>query len=173
MVLAAMVLRWKSTIHTASCECTGHIVPAIVPAAQFVGSVRTDGKRRCHSDERAGKVKVPGDGGQVALRFRYHHHLDRGPAETAGQCVLVRGEHLAEEVFALRLIVLPPEPTTCCMSGCQNCVWIQYAADLTKILDDGGEKARAIVLEKISDPSLKMFLKMELQNMPPSKSDPT
>uniref|UniRef100_A0A8W7P3S6 Oxidoreductase-like domain-containing protein n=1 Tax=Anopheles coluzzii TaxID=1518534 RepID=A0A8W7P3S6_ANOCL len=68
---------------------------------------------------------------------------------------------------------LPPEPTTCCMSGCQNCVWIQYAADLTKILDDGGEKAREIVLEKISDPSLKMFLKMELQNMPPSKNDPT
>uniref|UniRef100_A0A182PP41 Oxidoreductase-like domain-containing protein n=1 Tax=Anopheles epiroticus TaxID=199890 RepID=A0A182PP41_9DIPT len=70
---------------------------------------------------------------------------------------------------------LPPEPTTCCMSGCQNCVWIQYAADLTKILDDGGEKAREIVLEKISDPSLKMFLKLELQNMPPpSKSnDPT
>lgn len=67
---------------------------------------------------------------------------------------------------------LPPEPTTCCMSGCQNCVWIQYAADLTKILDDGGEKAREIVLEKISDPSLKMFLKMELQNMPPSKNDP-
>ncbi|XP_050075946.1 oxidoreductase-like domain-containing protein 1 [Anopheles maculipalpis] len=69
---------------------------------------------------------------------------------------------------------LPPEPTTCCMSGCQNCVWIQYAADLTKMLDDGGEKAREIVLEKISDPSLKMFLKMELQNIQPTKTeDPT
>uniref|UniRef100_A0A182N924 Oxidoreductase-like domain-containing protein n=1 Tax=Anopheles dirus TaxID=7168 RepID=A0A182N924_9DIPT len=68
---------------------------------------------------------------------------------------------------------LPPEPTTCCMSGCQNCVWIQYAADLTKILDDGGEKAREIVLERISDPSLKMFLKIELQNIQSSKSDPT
>ncbi|XP_049540877.1 oxidoreductase-like domain-containing protein 1 [Anopheles darlingi] len=64
---------------------------------------------------------------------------------------------------------LPPEPTTCCMSGCQNCVWIQYAAELTKILDDGGEKAREIVLQRIEDPSLKMFLRMELQNMPPSK----
>uniref|UniRef100_A0A182R3J6 Oxidoreductase-like domain-containing protein n=1 Tax=Anopheles funestus TaxID=62324 RepID=A0A182R3J6_ANOFN len=68
---------------------------------------------------------------------------------------------------------LPPEPTTCCMSGCQNCVWIQYAADLTKILDDGGEKAREIVLEKIADPSLKMFLKIELQNIQSTKSDPT
>uniref|UniRef100_A0AAG5DFD5 Oxidoreductase-like domain-containing protein n=1 Tax=Anopheles atroparvus TaxID=41427 RepID=A0AAG5DFD5_ANOAO len=69
---------------------------------------------------------------------------------------------------------LPPEPTTCCMSGCQNCVWIQYAAELTKILNDGGEKARELVLEKISDPSLKMFLKIELQNIehPKSDSDP-
>ncbi|XP_058067222.1 oxidoreductase-like domain-containing protein 1 [Anopheles bellator] len=66
---------------------------------------------------------------------------------------------------------LPPEPTTCCMSGCQNCVWIQYAAELTKILDDGGDAAREIVLQKITDPSLKMFLKMELQNMPPGKDD--
>lgn len=61
------------------------------------------------------------------------------------------------------------------MSGCQNCVWIQYAADLTKMLDDGGEKAREIVLEKISDPSLKMFLKIELQNIQSTKpeEDPT
>ncbi|XP_058123649.1 oxidoreductase-like domain-containing protein 1 [Anopheles coustani] len=66
---------------------------------------------------------------------------------------------------------LPPEPTTCCMSGCQNCVWIQYAAELTKILNDGGEKARELVLEKISDPSLKMFLRMELQNIE-TKNDP-
>ncbi|KFB48707.1 hypothetical protein ZHAS_00016708 [Anopheles sinensis] len=57
------------------------------------------------------------------------------------------------------------------MSGCQNCVWIQYAAELTKILNDGGDKARELVLEKISDPSLKMFLKMELQNIE-TKSDP-
>ncbi|XP_053676490.1 oxidoreductase-like domain-containing protein 1 [Anopheles nili] len=68
---------------------------------------------------------------------------------------------------------LPPEPTTCCMSGCQNCVWIQYAADLTKILNDGGDKARDIVLQKISDPSLKMFLKIELQNLQSEKNDPT
>ncbi|EAT33859.1 AAEL013871-PC [Aedes aegypti] len=69
-------------------------------------------------------------------------------------------------------IELPPEPTTCCMSGCQNCVWIQYANELTKLLDDGGEQAREIVLQKITDPSLKMFLRMELQNLHSVKKEP-
>lgn len=62
-------------------------------------------------------------------------------------------------------IELPPEPTTCCMSGCQNCVWIQYASEITKLLNDGGEQSREIVLSKITDPSLKMFLRMELQQV--------
>ncbi|KXJ79869.1 hypothetical protein RP20_CCG027596 [Aedes albopictus] len=69
-------------------------------------------------------------------------------------------------------IELPPEPTTCCMSGCQNCVWIEYANELTKLLDDGGEQAREIVLQKITDPSLKMFLRMELQNLEGAKKEP-
>uniref|UniRef100_A0A8D8MNM4 Oxidoreductase-like domain-containing protein 1 n=1 Tax=Culex pipiens TaxID=7175 RepID=A0A8D8MNM4_CULPI len=70
-----------------------------------------------------------------------------------------------------KTIELPEEPTNCCMSGCQNCVWIQYASELTKILDDGGEQAREIVLQKISDPSLKIFLRMELQNIDSAQSD--
>ncbi|XP_060645271.1 oxidoreductase-like domain-containing protein 1 [Drosophila nasuta] len=62
-------------------------------------------------------------------------------------------------------IVIPPEPTTCCMSGCANCVWIEYAETLSKLLGDNDERAREIVLSKIQDPNLKMFLMVELQNM--------
>uniref|UniRef100_A0A1Q3G3W8 Oxidoreductase-like domain-containing protein n=1 Tax=Culex tarsalis TaxID=7177 RepID=A0A1Q3G3W8_CULTA len=72
---------------------------------------------------------------------------------------------------ARKTIELPEEPTNCCMSGCQNCVWIQYASELTKILNDGGEQAREIVLQKIADPSLKMFLRMELQNLDQAKPE--
>lgn len=51
------------------------------------------------------------------------------------------------------------------MSGCANCVWIQYAKDLADIIEGGGEEAKAIVMQKISDPSLKMFLRLELENI--------
>lgn len=49
------------------------------------------------------------------------------------------------------------------MSGCANCVWIEYAEEITKLFDGDVDKAKKIVLEKISDPSLKAFLMMELQ----------
>ncbi|KAL7727966.1 hypothetical protein ACLKA6_018896 [Drosophila palustris] len=62
-------------------------------------------------------------------------------------------------------IKIPPEPTTCCMSGCANCVWVEYAETLAKILGDNDERAREIVLSKITDPNLKMFLSVELRNL--------
>lgn len=62
-------------------------------------------------------------------------------------------------------VVLPDEPTNCCMSGCANCVWIDYARDLTRIYADGGSTAQKLILEKISDPALKVFLQMELKTL--------
>lgn len=60
-------------------------------------------------------------------------------------------------------IKLPDVPTTCCMSGCANCVWIDYANKLNEIFKDGGEKSLKIIEEKITDPNMKAFLKMELK----------
>ncbi|XP_053945912.1 oxidoreductase-like domain-containing protein 1 [Anastrepha ludens] len=62
-------------------------------------------------------------------------------------------------------IEIPPEPTTCCMSGCANCVWIEYAETLSKVFEGNDEKARQIILSKITDPNLKMFLSLELRNI--------
>ncbi|XP_017092686.2 uncharacterized protein [Drosophila bipectinata] len=62
-------------------------------------------------------------------------------------------------------IEIPPEPTNCCMSGCANCVWLDYAQTLAKMLGDNDEEAREIVLSKITDPNLKMFLSLELRNL--------
>lgn len=58
----------------------------------------------------------------------------------------------------------PPEPPVdCCMSGCANCVWIQYAEELKKYFSESEGNAIMIeALEQIENPGLKMFLKMEL-----------
>ena len=57
---------------------------------------------------------------------------------------------------------LPPLPTDCCMSGCANCVWISYAEELAKVYRDGG-RAGEKVLEAIQDPSLRIFISLELR----------
>lgn len=60
---------------------------------------------------------------------------------------------------------LPEEPTTCCMSGCANCVWIEYAENVGKILRDGdGERAAKLILDKVRDPNMKAFLSAELKS---------
>ena len=59
-------------------------------------------------------------------------------------------------------VELPPPPTDCCMSGCANCVWLLYAEELAQIYKDGGRAAER-VLEAIEDPSLKIFLSLELR----------
>lgn len=60
---------------------------------------------------------------------------------------------------------LPEEPTDCCMSGCANCVWIQYAEELKSKFFSSDEELRTIIMNKISDPSMKVFLSLELDNL--------
>ncbi len=54
-------------------------------------------------------------------------------------------------------------PTTCCMSGCNNCVWIAYAEELGRLSKDGGVEARLAIDKNVTDPFLKAFLLMELK----------
>lgn len=48
------------------------------------------------------------------------------------------------------------------MSNCANCVWIQYAQELEKLFEDGGETAKRVIIEKLDDPSMRAFLSLEL-----------
>nr|XP_008196621.1 PREDICTED: oxidoreductase-like domain-containing protein 1 isoform X2 [Tribolium castaneum] len=57
----------------------------------------------------------------------------------------------------------PEEPTTCCMSGCANCVWLEYAEKLSQMYKDGGEEALKQINEKVTDPNMKAFLLHELR----------
>ena len=60
--------------------------------------------------------------------------------------------------------MIPAPPTNCCMSGCSNCVWITYAKELVEIYKDGG-RASEKVMKVIDDPSLKIFLNLELKEL--------
>ncbi|XP_076235513.1 uncharacterized protein LOC143179944 [Calliopsis andreniformis] len=55
------------------------------------------------------------------------------------------------------------EPTNCCMSGCANCVWIQYAEKLSAALEKSDVDMQKVILEKVQDPNMRAFLSMELR----------
>lgn len=56
------------------------------------------------------------------------------------------------------------EPTNCCMSGCANCVWIQYAERLSNTIDSTSDvNLQTAILERVQDPNMKAFLTMELR----------
>lgn len=58
----------------------------------------------------------------------------------------------------------PPDvPVYCCMSGCQNCVWLEYAEELVKYYANGSSKAIQSVHDNVEDPNLKSFILLELK----------
>lgn len=63
--------------------------------------------------------------------------------------------------------LLKPEPANCCGSGCQNCAWLKYADDLLDYYKELDKKQEGITrildeIEKLDDPNLKAYLKMEI-----------
>ena len=55
------------------------------------------------------------------------------------------------------------EPTNCCMSGCANCVWVQYAEKVAALMKDSDHDVQKLIMEKVQDPNMRAFLAMELR----------
>lgn len=49
------------------------------------------------------------------------------------------------------------------MSGCANCVWIQYADELATSLRGGSDVARSIIMKEVQDTNMRSFLETELR----------
>ena len=63
----------------------------------------------------------------------------------------------------------PSLPSTCCMSGCANCVWLDYAEEMVRYYDNIGQsmdydKLLQTVDTNVEDPMVKAFLRMELNS---------
>eukprot|EP00092_Neocalanus_flemingeri_P010500 GFUD01011313.1.p1 GENE.GFUD01011313.1~~GFUD01011313.1.p1 ORF type:complete len:144 (-),score=44.34 GFUD01011313.1:81-512(-) len=63
----------------------------------------------------------------------------------------------------------PCLPSTCCMSGCANCVWLDFAEETVNYYKDMGEEMEFTALLKeveknIDDPMIKAFITMELKS---------
>lgn len=87
------------------------------------------------------------------------------------QAVLLHSEMpAADEVGAgagERLPALPEAPTNCCMSGCPNCVWLEYADQVASVFKNRSEEVDLEEVlreidEQIKDPMIKSFIKMEI-----------
>ncbi|KAK9687060.1 Oxidoreductase-like protein, N-terminal [Popillia japonica] len=75
-------------------------------------------------------------------------------------------ENVSEEKTKVPKPVLkgiPEAPTTCCMTGCPNCVWLEYAEKLTEYFKDGGEKALKEIDTHVTDTNVKAYLMHELK----------
>lgn len=73
----------------------------------------------------------------------------------------IKDQKKADDSFSIDEIT---EPTNCCMSGCTNCVWIQYAEKLTNSLKVSNLDVQKEIMDKIQDPNMKAFLSMELRS---------
>lgn len=97
---------------------------------------------------------------QVHLHIIINHFCNKNITEITN-----KSENLCNKkpIYTPDPLEVPDPPTTCCMSGCANCVWIEYAEKLTKVFNDGGEAAQKEIMEKVCDPNMQAYLAMELR----------
>lgn len=57
-----------------------------------------------------------------------------------------------------------PDPNLCCRSGCEKCVWIEYALELERLIQNVDSNFIDDLLKKnVDDESVRSFIKMQLK----------
>lgn len=95
-------------------------------------------------------------------RFSYDRKVTEKYCSKNSTSGLQTASSSSTEISPEEVCSVPEVPTTCCGTGCHNCVWIDYVDRLVEFYKDGGAKARNAV-NKIDDVSLRTFLEMELK----------
>ncbi|KAJ8730357.1 hypothetical protein PYW07_017395 [Mythimna separata] len=54
-------------------------------------------------------------------------------------------------------------PTSCCQSGCSNCVFIVWAEAISAKMQNAGLEVSEKILKMVEDPNMKAYLEMELR----------
>ncbi|GBL76584.1 hypothetical protein AVEN_53309-1 [Araneus ventricosus] len=67
-----------------------------------------------------------------------------------------------EEAYSLDKPPEKPEIGACCESGCQNCVWFKYVAEVRFYYGNDKEKWQE-ALNSIPEPDLRAFVEMQLK----------
>lgn len=64
-----------------------------------------------------------------------------------------------------KLVELPetPNPDLCCRSGCDNCIWIQYALKLDQFCAGQGEQCLKELDRQIDDPSIRAYIRLQIR----------
>ncbi|CAH0701441.1 unnamed protein product [Spodoptera exigua] len=97
---------------------------------------------------------------RLPVIVRSQNHLIR-PCTTTSQTVDDEKARELERIAKEASIDEPP--TSCCQSGCANCVYIAWAEALSAKIQNVGPEVSDKILEMVQDPSMKAYLEMELR----------
>ncbi|VDK44596.1 unnamed protein product [Anisakis simplex] len=85
------------------------------------------------------------------------------PPEPEFSCVSTRSVQ-PRRAFTGSHVPEPPDPLTCCGSGCPDCVWIQYGVQLMNYYSEKPiEEALRMIDDQIPDICMREFVKTELR----------
>lgn len=106
-----------------------------------------------------GQPEHPGQPGQPVQPGQPEQPVGRVTSAEPAAVAAGRGDPAASAVD------LPdaPNPDLCCMSGCDNCVWVQYAVQLDAYCQGRGEQGLRELDARVSDPAVRAYIRLQIR----------